>query len=41
MPEVEGADVTNAPIFDLAGRRITGKASKGVYIRNGKKFVIR
>lgn len=41
MPEVEGADVTNAPIFDLAGRRITGEASKGVYIRNGKKFVVR
>ena len=40
-PEVEGADVTNAPIFDLAGRRITGEASKGVYIRNGKKFVVR
>ena len=41
MPEVEGADVTNAPIFDLAGRRITGEVSKGVYIRNGKKFVVR
>ncbi|MDD6671467.1 MAG: sialidase family protein, partial [Prevotella sp.] len=41
MPEVEGADVTNAPIFDLAGRRITGEASRGVYIRNGKKFVVR
>lgn len=41
MPETDDKDDMTAPVFDLAGRRITGKASKGVYIRNGKKFVVR
>ncbi|MGM9710206.1 MAG: hypothetical protein ACI3ZB_11495 [Prevotella sp.] len=41
MPEADDEDDMSAPVFDLAGRRITGKASKGVYIRNGKKFVVR
>lgn len=41
MPEADDEDDMTAPVFDLAGRRITGKASKGVYIRNGKKFVVR
>ena len=30
----------NAPIFDLQGRRIEN-AQKGLYIRNGKKVVIK
>lgn len=41
MPEANDEDDMTAPVFDLSGRRITGKASKGVYIRNGKKFVVR
>ena len=27
------------PIFDLQGRRLSGKPEKGVYIQDGKKFV--
>ena len=30
----------NAPIFDLQGRRIS-KPAKGLYIQNGKKYIIR
>lgn len=29
-----------APIFDLSGRRVV-KATKGLYIQNGKKFIVK
>ena len=29
----------NDPIYDLNGRRLTEKPKKGIYIRNGKKYV--
>lgn len=32
---------TNAAIYDLNGRRITGAMKKGIYIKNGKKFCVR
>lgn len=32
------ANNSNAPIFDLSGRRVA-KATKGVFIQNGKKYV--
>lgn len=28
-------------VYDLAGRRVTGALPKGIYIKNGKKFVVR
>ena len=31
----------NVPLFDLQGRRLTGKPSKGVYIENGQKKVVK
>ena len=31
---------SNAPIFNLAGQQVS-KAVKGVYIQNGKKFVVK
>ena len=34
-------DDDNAPIYDLLGRKMTGILSKGVYIRNGKKFIVK
>lgn len=37
---VEADNNTDAPIFDLSGRRVS-QPSKGIYIKNGKKFVIR
>lgn len=31
----------DGPIYDLSGRRIIGQSQKGVYVKNGKKFVIK
>ena len=36
---VNGLDV-NAPIYDLSGRRVNA-ATKGIYIQNGKKFIVK
>ena len=35
---VEGVN-TNAPLFDLSGRRVVKAVKGGIYIQNGKKFV--
>ena len=32
---------TNAPIFDLSGRRVLTPAKGGVYIQDGKKFIVK
>lgn len=34
------ATETNAPIYDLTGRRVA-KAVKGIYVKNGKKFIVK
>lgn len=31
----------NAPVYDLSGRRVANAAKGGVYIRNGKKFMVK
>ena len=31
----------DTPIYDIHGRRVQGKPKKGVYIQNGKKYVVR
>ena len=31
----------DAVIYDLSGRRVAGTAKKGVYIRDGKKFIVK
>jgi hypothetical protein len=36
--EVENA---NAPIYDLSGRRVLTTVKGGVYIQNGKKFIVK
>lgn len=36
---VNGLD-DNAPIYDLSGRRVNA-ATKGIYIQNGKKFIVK
>ncbi|MBQ6161942.1 MAG: hypothetical protein IJK21_04780 [Prevotella sp.] len=39
---IEAAEDWNAPVYDLNGRMINGKpAQKGVYIKNGKKVVVK
>ena len=41
-PTQEKAESKDAPVYDLAGRRVDGKAlHRGIYIRNGKKFVVK
>lgn len=35
-----GADA-NAPIYDLSGRRVMNTAKGGIYIQNGKKFIVK
>lgn len=37
---VTAQDDDNAPIYNIAGQRVE-KAVKGIYIRNGKKFVVK
>lgn len=34
-------EVATSSIYDLQGRRLTTKPKKGVYIRNGRKYVVR
>lgn len=36
-----GQDRQDAPLYDLSGRRLTGKPQHGVYIQNGRKFVVK
>ena len=31
----------NAPIFDLSGRRVNNAVKGGIYIQNGKKFIVK
>ena len=31
----------NAPIFDLSGRRVNSAVKGGLYIQNGKKFIVK
>lgn len=31
----------DGPIYDLSGRSVTGQPQKGIYVKNGKKFVIK
>lgn len=40
VKEVQAADgIINNIVYDLAGRRVIGKPSKGLYIKNGKLFI--
>ena len=31
----------NAPIYDLTGRRVLNTMKGGIYIQNGKKFIVK
>ena len=37
---LNGADA-NAPIYDLSGRRVNNAVKGGIYIQNGKKFIVK
>ena len=36
----ESTPTTNT-LYDLHGRRLTAKPTKGIYIQNGKKYVVK
>ena len=40
LPEAVVIEV-DSPIYDLSGRRVTGQPQKGIYVKNGKKFIIK
>lgn len=39
--EAGQAGSTSAPVYDLSGRRISQPATRGIYIRGGKKFMVK
>ena len=39
--QTEDDRTTNSQLYDLQGRRISGNPSSGVYIKGGKKIIIR
>ncbi len=41
IESVETEINTNAPIYDLSGRRVQSAVKGGVYIQNGKKFIVK
>jgi hypothetical protein len=40
MPETVTTTDANAPIYDLMGRRVVNP-TKGIYIKGGKKFIMK
>lgn len=39
---IEAADSdSNAPVYDITGRRVNGTAKGGIYIQNGRKFIVK
>lgn len=41
IENVATADDANAPIYDLSGRRVSSTVKGGIYIQNGKKFIVK
>lgn len=41
LPVVKEENDSDAPIYDMCGRRLQSVPSKGIYIRNGKKYVVK
>lgn len=39
MPVIQSFPKSDAAIYDLHGRRLTGKPGKGLYIQNGRKII--
>lgn len=41
IESVMGETNTDAPVYDLSGRRVVKTVKGGLYIQNGKKFIVR
>ena len=37
----DSSDSDNSELFDLQGHRVTAPPSPGIYIRNGKKIIVK
>ena len=38
---VQPTATSSAALYDLSGRRVTGTPTRGIYIQNGRKMVIK
>ena len=41
IADVKADNSANGPVYDLQGRRVSTLRLNGVYIRNGKKFIVK
>ena len=41
VPSATAEDRQDAPVFDLYGRRLNGVPQRGIYIRDGRKYVVK
>jgi hypothetical protein len=39
--ETVAVEKADTPIYDLSGRRVLNTAKGGIYIQNGKKFIVK
>ena len=38
---IHGVDKADAPVYNLNGQRVTGELKAGIYVKNGKKFIVK
>ncbi len=41
IDSVEAEDADNAAIYDLSGRKVLAPAKGGIYVKNGKKYIVK
>ena len=41
ITEIENGMLLNSKYFDLQGRSVNGQLQKGIYVKNGKKYVVK
>ena len=41
LPIVKDEDDSDAPIYDMCGRRLQSVPAKGIYIKGGRKYVVK
>ena len=41
VTEIENSKLSNSQCYDLQGRSVNGQPQKGIYVKNGKKYVVK
>ena len=41
ITEIENGILSNSKCFDLQGRSVNGQPQKGIYVKNGKKYIVK